>query len=185
MNHIAETTKSTISIIQAHALLAKALSNDNKPTPGYLFPEIAQLTKVPATSAVVLAQLLKTITPTTAARSTLTNTAASSSLATRSTGTSQSYSSSAHVLLKAVKILRQLAQSGSIEFRQSLARQGKGLLVELVGYHGAWDEVHGDKYNNDVRTITEDLIEYMHANPVQIPEEDIEGSDSWTTRESE
>ena len=42
MNHIAETTKSTIGIIQAHALLAKALSNDSKPTPGYLFPEIAR-----------------------------------------------------------------------------------------------------------------------------------------------
>lgn len=59
------------------------------------------------------------------------------------------------MLLKAVKILRQLAQSGSVEFRRSLPRQGKGLLAELVGYRGPWDEVHGDRFNNDVRTVTE------------------------------
>lgn len=185
MINITETTKSTIGIIQAHALLAKALSNDTKPTPGYLFPEIArnetakprtvfvavveagvkhsvfffltlvafdspllELTNTPATCFVVLAQLLKTISPTNY-KPNLRNTSSTSA------SSSHSYSSSAHVLLKAVKILRQLAQSGSIEFRQSLARQGKGLLAELVGYRGSWDEVHGDRFNNDVRTVTE------------------------------
>ncbi|KAG0351266.1 AP-4 complex accessory subunit Tepsin [Podila minutissima] len=179
MNHIAETTKSTIGIIQAHALLAKALSNDSKPTPGYLFPEIAQLTNTPATCSVVLAQLLKTISPTNYNPS-LRNTSS-----TTSSSSSHSYSSSAHVLLKAVKILRQLAQSGSADFRRSLARQGKGLLAELVGYRGSWDEVHGDRINNDLRTVTEDLIEYMHANPVQVPDDDdLEMTDSLTTREA-
>ncbi|KAF9318389.1 AP-4 complex accessory subunit Tepsin [Podila horticola] len=178
MNHIAETTKSTIGIIQAHALLAKALSNDSKPTPGYLFPEIAQLTNTPVTCSYVLAQLLKTISPTNY-NPNLRNTASTTS------SSSHTYSSSAHVLLKAVKILRQLAQSGSVEFRRSLPRQGKGLLAELVGYRGPWDEVHGDRFNNDVRTVTEDLIEYMHANPVQVPDDDdLEMSDSLTTREA-
>ncbi|KFH65238.1 hypothetical protein MVEG_08719 [Podila verticillata NRRL 6337] len=180
MNHIAETTKSTIGIIQAHALLAKALSNDSKPTPGYLFPEIAQLTNTQATCFVVLTQLLKSISPSNYSPD-LRNTSSTSA------SSSHSYSSSAHVLLKAVKILRQLAQSGSIEFRQSLARQGKGLLAELVGYRGSWDEVHGDRFNNDVRSVTEDLIEYMHANPVQVPDDDnddLKVSDSWTTREA-
>ncbi|KAG0084795.1 AP-4 complex accessory subunit Tepsin [Podila epicladia] len=178
MNHIAETTKSTISIIQAHTLLAKALSNDSKPTPGYLFPEIAQLTNTPATCSVVLAQLLKTISPTNY------NPNRRNTPSTTSSSSSHSYSSTAHVLLKAVKILRQLAQSGSADFRRSLARQGKGLLAELVGYRGSWDEVHGDRINNDVRTVTEDLVEYMHANPVQEPnDDDLEVSDSLTTRE--
>lgn len=95
----------------------------------------------------MLAQLLKSISPTNY-NPDLRNTSSTSA-------SSHSYSSSAHVLLKAVKILRQLAQSGSIEFRQSLARQGKGLLAELVGYRGSWDEVHGDRFNNDVRIVTE------------------------------
>ncbi|KAG0019813.1 AP-4 complex accessory subunit Tepsin [Podila clonocystis] len=178
MNHIAETTKSTIGIIQAHALLAKALSNDSKPTPGYLFPEIAQLTNTPATCSVVLAQLLKTISPTNY-NPNLRNTS------TTSSSSSHSYSSSAHVLLKAVKILRQLAQSGSADFRRSLARQGKGMLAELVGYRGSWDEVHGDRFNSDVRTVTEELIEFMHANPVQVPDDDdLEVSDGLTSREA-
>ncbi|KAF9303002.1 hypothetical protein BGZ74_004489 [Mortierella antarctica] len=90
-----------------------------------------------------------------------------------------------HVLLKAVKILCQLAQSGSANFRRSLARQGKGLLAELARYRGSWDEVHGDILNNDVRTMTEDLIEYLHANPVQVhDDDDLEVPDSLTTREA-
>ncbi|KAI8345817.1 hypothetical protein B0O80DRAFT_471565 [Mortierella sp. GBAus27b] len=32
----------TINSIKAHALISKATSNDPKPTPGYLFPEIAR-----------------------------------------------------------------------------------------------------------------------------------------------
>ncbi|KAI8345816.1 hypothetical protein B0O80DRAFT_263818 [Mortierella sp. GBAus27b] len=51
----------------------------------------------------------------------------------------------------------------------NLARQGKVPLVEMAGYRGTWDEIHGDRFNQDVRTVAEDLIEYMHANPVQEP----------------
>ncbi|KAF9427978.1 AP-4 complex accessory subunit Tepsin [Podila epigama] len=170
MNQLAETTKATIGFIQTHALLAKALSNDSKPTPGYLFPEITQLTRTPGTSAVVLSHLLKTISP--------------SSTSTLAGSSSLTYSSSAHVLLKAVKILRQLAQSGSIEFRRALARQGKKPLGDLVNYHGPWDEIHGDQFNQDIRTVAEDLLEYMYANPVQDPEEyhGVE-SEGWTDHE--
>lgn len=42
MNQLAESTRATINSLKAHALLSKALSNDPKPTPGYLFPEIAR-----------------------------------------------------------------------------------------------------------------------------------------------
>ncbi|KAG0362088.1 hypothetical protein BG005_006745, partial [Podila minutissima] len=124
------------------------------------------ITNTPATCSVVLAQLLKTISPTNYNPS-LRNTSS-----TTSSSSSHSCSSSAHVLLKAVKILRQLAQSGSANFCRSLARQGKGLLAELVRYRESWDEVHGDRINND------DLIEYMQANPVQVPDsDDLEVSD--------
>ncbi|KAF9292261.1 hypothetical protein BGZ68_009100 [Mortierella alpina] len=164
MNQFAQTTRSTINTIKAHALLSKALTNDTKPTPGYLYPDIALLT-----------QLLKAITPSGhAGSSSVTSTHAQSFVgsapggpgASGASSSSSAYTSSPHVLLKALKILRQLAQSGSVEFRTLLARRGKALLVEMVGYKGPWDEVHGDRYNEDVRTVAEDLIEYMHANPV-------------------
>ncbi|KAG0216380.1 hypothetical protein BGX28_002850 [Mortierella sp. GBA30] len=160
MNQFTQTTKATINTIKTHALLSKALSNDTKPTPGYLFPEIA-----------LLAQLLKVITPSGYRTSSSTH---SQSIVGSSAGgagslgaTSSAYTSSPHVLLKALKILRQLAQSGSLEFRTLLAQRGKGLLVEMVGYKGPLDEIHGDRFNEDVRTVAQDLIEYMHANPVQ------------------
>ncbi|KAG0259507.1 hypothetical protein BGZ95_004651 [Linnemannia exigua] len=124
MNQLAESTRATINSLKAHALLSKAIANDPKPTPGYLFPEIAPL-----------------------------------------------------------KILRQLAQSGSIEFRIQLARQGKGPLSEVVGYRGSWDEIHGDRLNEDIRTIAEDLIEYMHSNPVQ-DHEILEARQKLTAREA-
>ncbi|KAF8925529.1 hypothetical protein EDD21DRAFT_388706 [Dissophora ornata] len=174
MNQFTETTRSTINTIKAHALLAKALSNDSKPTPGYLFPEIARLTQSPATSSVVLTQLLKTITPSgTTSTSSKSQSLVGNNGPTGSTGTFSSsiYPSSPHVLLKTLKILRQLAQSGSVEFRTNLARRGKGPLVEMVGYRGQWDEIHGDRFNEDVRAVAEDLIEYMHANPVREEEQ--------------
>ncbi|KAF9364704.1 AP-4 complex accessory subunit Tepsin, partial [Mortierella sp. NVP85] len=153
----------TINTIKTHALIAKATSNDPKPTPGYLFPEIARLTQSPTTSSLVLTQLLKIITPSGKSNSSATH----QGNAPPGTTTSSAYASSPHVLLKALKILRQLAQSGSIEFRVNLARRGKVLLAEMVGYRGTWDEIHGDRFNQDVRAVAEDLIEYMHANPVQ------------------
>ncbi|KAF9113958.1 hypothetical protein BGX27_000421 [Mortierella sp. AM989] len=188
MNQITQTTKSTISTIKAHALLAKALSNDSKPTPGYLFPEIARLTQSPATSSVVLTQLLKTITSSGSSSSSSNSQAfvgsnSGGGAIGSTTGTSPTYTSSPHVLLKALKILRQLAQSGSIEFRASLARRGKGLLAEMVGYRGQWDEIHGDKFNEDVRTVAEDLLEYIHANPVQ-GQEHPESSEVLSDREA-
>ncbi|KAG0006588.1 Cell cycle checkpoint control protein rad9b, partial [Entomortierella chlamydospora] len=161
MNQITQTTKSTINTIKAHALLAKALSNDPKPTPGYLFPEIARLTQSPGTSTVVLSQLLKTLTSSGGSSS------SNSQAIGSTTGTTPTYTNSPHVLLKALKILRQLVQSGSVEFKTNLARRGKDILAKMVGYRGEWDEVHGDKFNEDVRTVAEDLLEYMHANPVQ------------------
>ncbi|KAF9571075.1 AP-4 complex accessory subunit Tepsin [Mortierella alpina] len=173
MHQFAQSTRSTISTIKAHALLSKALTNDPKPTPGYLFPDIARLTHSTATCSIVLTQLLKAITPSgrAAGSSSVSSTHAQSFVGSApggpgSSGASSAYTSSPHVLLKALKILRQLAQSGSVEFRTLLARRGKALLVEMVGYKGPWDEVHGDRYNEDVRTVAEDLIEYMHANPV-------------------
>ena len=59
------------------------------------------------------------------------------------------------MLLKALKILRQLAQSGSAEFRSSLARRGKSVLAEAVTYRGQWDEIHGDRLNENIRTAAE------------------------------
>ncbi|CAO3565709.1 unnamed protein product [Mortierella alpina] len=178
MNQFAQSTRSTINTIKAHALLSKALTNDPKPTPGYLFPDIARLTHSTATCFIVLTQLLKAITPSGhVGSSSVTSTHAQSFVGSAaaggpgSSGASSAYTSSPHVLLKALKILRQLAQSGSVEFRTLLARRGKALLVEMVGYKGPWDEVHGDRYNENVRTVAEDLIEYMHANPVLEQEE--------------
>ncbi|KAF9117983.1 DNA-directed RNA polymerase, partial [Mortierella sp. 14UC] len=55
--------RTTINTLKAHALLSKALANDPKPIPSYLFPEIACLTQSPETCAAVLSQLLKVITP--------------------------------------------------------------------------------------------------------------------------
>ncbi|KAI1318704.1 cell cycle checkpoint control protein rad9a [Mortierella claussenii] len=167
MNIFAETTRSTIDTIKAHALISKALTNDTKPTPGYLFPEIARLTQSPGTSAVTLTQLLKIITPSGESSSPPSAKTYSNGVASGGTRATLTYSSSPHVLLKALKILRQLAQTGSVEFRGNLARRGKGPLAEMVGYRGQWDDIHGDRFNEDVRHVAEDLIEYMHANPVQ------------------
>ncbi|KAG0046503.1 AP-4 complex accessory subunit Tepsin [Gryganskiella cystojenkinii] len=183
MDHYAEavaneTTKSTINSIRTHALLSKALTNDSKPTPGYLFPEIARLTQTPGTSSAVLAQLLKVITP-----NGYNNATTGASSSGTSGSSASNYVFSPHVLLKALKILRQLAQSGSVEFRSSLARRGKGLVAEAVTYRGSWDEIHGDRLNDNIRTAAEDLIEYMHANPVQEPEEEPR-SESFTPQES-
>ncbi|KAF9189025.1 AP-4 complex accessory subunit Tepsin [Haplosporangium sp. Z 11] len=180
MNQLTESTKSTYHSIKAHALIAKALSNDSKPTPGYLFPEIARFTQSPATCSVVLTQLLKVITPSGYPAAASSN---NGSGAVGFTGTATTYSSSPQVLLKALKILRQLSQSGSIEFRTQLARRGKSLLIEMVNYKGAWDEIHGDRMNEDVRAVAEDLIEYMHANPVQ-EQEDLEVGKSLNDREA-
>ncbi|KAF9929741.1 hypothetical protein FBU30_001258 [Linnemannia zychae] len=180
MNQLAESTRATINSLKAHTLLSKALVNDPKPTPGYLFPEIAP----------VFSQLLKTITPigySATATSTFigqSNSAVPGSGITHGQSSSSSvYTSSPHVILKALKILRQLAQSGSVEFRMQLARQGKGPLSEVVGYRGSWDEIHGDRLNEDIRAVAEDLIEYMHANPVQ-DHEIMEARQKWTDREA-
>ncbi|ORZ16045.1 hypothetical protein BCR41DRAFT_353437, partial [Lobosporangium transversale] len=181
---ITEITRSTIDTITTHAVLSKAISNDTKPTPGYLFPEIARLTQSPGTSSVTLSQLLKIITPVNGDKSSLSNLGGGVGGGAVTSSSSLTYSSSPHVLLKALKILRQLAQSGSAEFRTNLARRGKGLLAEIVGYRGQWDEIHGDRFNEDIRNVAEDLIEYMHANPVQ--EEELVGgfSDSFTDKEA-
>ncbi|GJJ72174.1 hypothetical protein EMPS_04531 [Entomortierella parvispora] len=178
MNQLTETTKSTINSIKTHALLSKALSNDAKPTPGYLFPEIAKLTQTPGTSSAVLAQLLKVLTP-----SGHNNSGTGGASSTGFGGNASNYASPPNVLLKALKILRQLAQSGSVEFRSSLARRGKSVLAETVTYRGQWDEIHGDRLNENIRTAAEDLIEYMHTNPVPEQEEDSE-SDTFTPQES-
>ncbi|KAF9948441.1 hypothetical protein BGZ70_002215 [Mortierella alpina] len=193
MNQFAQSTRSTINTIKAHALLSKALTNDPKPTPGYLFPDIARLTHSTGTCSIVLTQLLKAITPSghagsasvtsTHAQSFVGSAAAAAAGGPGSSGASSAYPSSPHVLLKALKILRQLAQSGSVEFRTLLARRGKALLVEMVGYKGPWDEVHGDRYNEDVRTVAEDLIEYMHANPV-LEQEEQDGVTDLTDQEA-
>ncbi|KAF8938429.1 hypothetical protein BGZ47_008583 [Haplosporangium gracile] len=193
MNQLAESTRTTINSLKVHALLSKAIANDPKPTPGYLFPEIARLTQSPGTCTAVLSQLLKVITPTGYSPSSATSSSTfigQSNSATPGTGatqgqlsTSSAYTSSPHVILKALKILRQLAQSGSVEFRIQLARSGKGPLSEVVGYRGAWDEIHGDRLNEDIRTIAEDLIEYMHSNPVQ-DHEILEARQKWTDREA-
>ncbi|KAG0329870.1 AP-4 complex accessory subunit Tepsin [Dissophora globulifera] len=197
MNQLTETTRSTMNTLKAHALLGKALSNDAKPTPGYLFPEIAQLTRSPKTSAVVLTQLLKVITASNASATSSTSqsmvghSGSGAAAASGSAFSSLTYTSSPHVLLKALKILRQLAQSGSAEFRTHLARFGKAHLVEMVSYRGQWDEIHGDRLNQDVRSVAEDLIEYMHANPVQeqeLNEEEqqrsLEASEGFTDKEA-
>ncbi|KAF9548844.1 hypothetical protein EC957_005517 [Mortierella hygrophila] len=198
MNQLAESTRATINSLKAHALLSKALANDPKPTPGYLFPELARLTQSSGTCTAVLSQLLKAITPTGYSASSSTSTTIStfigqSNSAIPGTGTgltqgqsttSSTYASSPQVILKALKILRQLAQSGSVEFRIQLARGGKGPLSEVVGYRGAWDEIHGDRLNEDIRTIAEDLIEYMHSNPVQ-DHEILEARQKWTDREAD
>lgn len=127
------------------------------------------LTQSSGTCTAVLSQLLKVITPTGYSASSSTTTTSStfigqSNSAIPGTGTglsqgqsttSSAYASSPHVILKALKILRQLAQSGSVEFRIQLARGGKGPLSEVVGYRGAWDEIHGDRLNEDIRTIAE------------------------------
>ncbi|KAK3843413.1 MAG: hypothetical protein J3R72DRAFT_440787 [Linnemannia gamsii] len=195
MNQLAESTRATINSLKAHALLSKALANDSKPTPGYLFPEIARLTQSSGTCTAVLSQLLKVITP--IGYSTSTSTASSTfigqsnstipgtgtGIAPGQSSSSSAYTSSPHVILKALKILRQLAQSGSVEFRIQLARQGKGPLSEVVGYRGSWDEIHGDRLNEDIRTIAEDLIEYMHSNPVQ-DHEILEARQKMTAREA-
>ncbi|KAF9118018.1 hypothetical protein BGW39_001568 [Mortierella sp. 14UC] len=195
MNKLAESTRATINSLKAHAILSKALANDPKPTPGYLFPEIARLTQSSGTCTAVLSQLLKVITATgySAPTSTTSSTfIGQSNSAVPGTGagttpgqssSSSSYASSSLVILKALKILRQLAQSGSVEFRIQLARQGKGPLSEVVGYRGSWDEIHGDRLNEDIRTIAEDLIEYMHSNPVQ-DHEILEARQKLTVREA-
>ncbi|KAG0290359.1 AP-4 complex accessory subunit Tepsin [Linnemannia gamsii] len=192
MNQLAESTRATINSLKAHSLLSKALANDPKPTPGYLFPEIARLTQSSGTCTAVLSQLLKVITPTgysatSATSSTLigqSNSALPGTGATQGqSSTSSAYASSPQVILKALKILRQLGQSGSVEFRIQLARNGKGPLSEVVGYRGSWDEIHGDRLNEDIRTIAEDLIEYMHSNPVQ-DHEILEARQKWTDRET-
>lgn len=60
MNQLAESTRATINSLKAHALLSKALANDPKPTPGYLFPEIARKvtpTLLPSSLTVVSSKL--------------------------------------------------------------------------------------------------------------------------------
>ncbi|KAG0219843.1 AP-4 complex accessory subunit Tepsin [Mortierella sp. NVP41] len=191
MNQLAESTKATINSLKAHTLLSKALANDPKPTPGYLFPEIARLTQSSGTCTAVLSQLLKVISPTGYPASATSSTfIGQSNFAIPGSGTTTgqsssptAYASSPHVILKALKILRQLAQSGSVEFRIQLARRGKGPLSEVVGYRGSWDEIHGDRLNEDIRSIAEGLIEYMHANPVQ-DHEVLEARQKWTDREA-
>ncbi|KAF9897237.1 hypothetical protein BX616_005942, partial [Lobosporangium transversale] len=113
------------------------------------------LTQSPGTSSVTLSQLLKIITPVNGDKSSLSNLGGGVGGGAVTSSSSLTYSSSPHVLLKALKILRQLAQSGSAEFRTNLARRGKGLLAEIVGYRGQWDEIHGDRFNEDIRNVAE------------------------------
>ncbi|KAF9910010.1 hypothetical protein EC991_007629 [Linnemannia zychae] len=193
MNQLAESTIATINSLKAYTLLSKALANDPKPTPGYLFPEITRLTQSSGTCTAVLSQLLKVITASGHSTSTTASTfirqnnsaipGSGTGIAPGQSLSSSAYASSPHVILKALKILRQLAQSGSVEFRIQLARQGKGPLSEVVGYRGSWDEIHGDRLNEDIRTIAEDLIEYMHSNPVQ-DHEILEARQTLTAREA-
>ncbi|KAG0234483.1 hypothetical protein BGW42_006564 [Actinomortierella wolfii] len=179
MNSIAEATKSTINTIKIRALLSKALNSDPNPTPGYLFPKIASASKTPGGSDVILAQLLKIITPSKSQRSNNTSTSVvveseyhghqsntTNNNASVGTALSSAYGDSVHVILKAIKILRQLAQTGSVEIRMQMARQAKQPLANLVGFRGEWDPIHGDQFNINIRQAAEDLIEYLHAHPV-------------------
>lgn len=108
------------------------------------------LTQSPGTSSVVLSQLLKVLTP-----SGHNSSGTGGTSSTGSGGNASNYTASPNVILKALKILRQLAQSGSTEFRSSLARRGKGVLAEAVTYRGQWDEIHGDRLNENIRAAAE------------------------------
>ncbi|KAF9973052.1 hypothetical protein BGZ73_003741 [Actinomortierella ambigua] len=145
MNSIAEVTKTTINTIKIRALLSKALSSDPKPTPGYLFPEIARNDP----------------------NNTSTSTTSTHNHANAGIALSSTYDDSVHVILKALKILRQLAQSGSVEIRMQMARLAKQPLANLVGFRGELDPVHGDQWNLSVRQAADDLVEYLHAHPIQ------------------
>ncbi|KAF9165937.1 hypothetical protein DFQ26_009071 [Actinomortierella ambigua] len=153
MNSIAEATKSTINTIKIRALLSKALSSDPKPTPGYLFPEIASGSSSSNSGNNTYANN--------------NNNNHNSSNTSAGTALSSTYDDSVHVILKALKILRQLAQSGSVEIRMQMARLAKQPLANLVGFRGEWDPIHGDQWNHSVRQAAEDLVEYLHAHPVQ------------------
>ncbi|KAF9423189.1 hypothetical protein BGZ76_003676, partial [Entomortierella beljakovae] len=147
------------------------------------------LTQAPVTSSIVLTYLLKIITSSGTSTSsnahgfTGGNGGNGGAIGPSSMSATPTYANSPHVLLKALKILRQLAQGASVEFRVNLARRGKGPLAEMVGYRGQWDDVHGDKFNQDVRTVAEELLDYMHSNPVEEPEIP-ENKDELTEREA-
>ncbi|XP_048411512.1 AP-4 complex accessory subunit Tepsin [Stegostoma tigrinum] len=123
-----------VGFMQRMPMLMKATSDDEVPCPGYLFEEIAKIShESVGLCQCLLEYLLERL-----------------------------QSSSCHVKLKVLKILRHVCNHGSPQFTLDLRRNAT-LIQEVTVFSGPPDVLHGNALYQRVRTTAEDLANLLFS----------------------
>ncbi|NWI35726.1 AP4AT protein, partial [Picathartes gymnocephalus] len=115
-------------------VLLRGTADDDSPCPGYLFDEIAKIShESPGSSQCLLEHLLTRL-----------------------------QSSSCHVKLKVLKILRHTCSQGSPQFVLQLKRNAS-FIREAAAFSGPPDPLHGNSLNQKVRAAAQDLASILFS----------------------
>eukprot|EP00003_Mantamonas_plastica_P028820 TRINITY_DN669_c1_g1_i6.p1 TRINITY_DN669_c1_g1~~TRINITY_DN669_c1_g1_i6.p1 ORF type:complete len:241 (+),score=58.05 TRINITY_DN669_c1_g1_i6:62-724(+) len=124
------------------SLVAKATSNDEKPTPGYMFKEIAEMTKKSLQANQDLQDyLLKRLAK-----------------------------DQAWVRLKTLKVMQHCVELGSADF-QSDMQQRTDLIKDCTTFSGSEDTFHGDEINKQIRAEAQTLMNMLFDSSISHEEQ--------------
>ncbi|CEM04567.1 unnamed protein product [Vitrella brassicaformis CCMP3155] len=116
------------------ALLNRATSQDDVPTPGYMFNEIAQMTFLhPEASEQLHEYLLKKL-----------------------------QRDNPYVKLKVLRIIKHVAEKGKPDFRRAVQRKAE-VIKACLTYRGAPDPLKGDAPSKDVREEAEQTVKALFS----------------------
>ncbi|KAM6403308.1 AP-4 complex accessory subunit tepsin [Rhynochetos jubatus] len=131
---MAAPLRDRLSFLSRLPVLLRATADDDTPCPGYLFEEIAKIShESPGSSQCLLEHLL-----------------------------SRLQSSSCHVKLKVLKILRHASAQGSPQFVLQLKRNAC-FIREAAAFSAPPDPLHGNSLNQKVRAAAQDLASVLFS----------------------
>ncbi|NXK40509.1 AP4AT protein, partial [Piprites chloris] len=131
---MAAPLRDRLSFLSRLPVLLRGTADDDTPCPGYLFEEIAKISREsPGSSQCLLEHLLTRL-----------------------------QSSSCHVKLKVLKILLHTCCQGSPQFVLQLKRNA-GFIREAAVFSGPPDPLHGNSLNQKVRAAAQDLASVLFS----------------------
>jgi len=127
-------------------LLARATASDDGPTPGYLYGEIAKMTRA---SFDVCSKVEEYLAKRCASRN-------------------------ANVKVKALVVIRHVAEKGAPQFRQQMVRR-LPVIKDCQQFSGPPDPLRGDEPYRRVRQAAKDAIEALTADDYERPAQSMQG----------